>query len=111
MPANQAKLIPMGLGYVEGVTHDYIRHGTTTLLAALDVATVTVFAGCKPRHPNQGFLQLPADASEMCRIRIRPIPGPSSAVNAGAGNRQASGNRANKPPCGEILPVALTGVK
>ena len=32
-------LLPMGLGYVEGVTHDYIRHGTTTLFAALDVAT------------------------------------------------------------------------
>jgi len=28
----------MGLGYVEGITHDYIRHGTTTLFAALDVA-------------------------------------------------------------------------
>jgi len=26
----------MGLGYVEGVTHDYVRHGTTTLFAALD---------------------------------------------------------------------------
>ena len=24
----------MGLGYVEGVTHDYVRHGTTTLFAA-----------------------------------------------------------------------------
>jgi putative transposase len=32
-------LLPIGLGYVEGVTHDYIRHGTTTLFAALDVAT------------------------------------------------------------------------
>ena len=32
-------LLPMGLGYVEGVTHVYIRHGTTTLFAALDVAT------------------------------------------------------------------------
>ena len=32
-------LLPMGLGYIEGVTHDYIRHGTTTLFAALDVAT------------------------------------------------------------------------
>ena len=27
-------LLPMGLGYVEGVTHDYIRHGTTTLFGA-----------------------------------------------------------------------------
>ena len=32
-------LPPMGLGYVEGVTHDYVRHSTTTLFAALDVAT------------------------------------------------------------------------
>jgi hypothetical protein len=31
-------LLPMGLGYVEGVTHDYYRHGTTTLFAALDIA-------------------------------------------------------------------------
>ncbi len=29
-------LLPMGLGYVEGVTHDYTRHGTTTLFAALE---------------------------------------------------------------------------
>ena len=31
-------VLPMGLGYLEGVTHDYFRHGTTTLFAALDVA-------------------------------------------------------------------------
>ena len=31
-------VLPMGLGYVEGVTHDYVRHGTTTLFAALDIA-------------------------------------------------------------------------
>jgi len=31
-------MLPMGLGYVEGVTHDYRRHGTTTLFAALDTA-------------------------------------------------------------------------
>ena len=31
-------MLPMGLGYVEGVTHDYERHGTTTLFAALDIA-------------------------------------------------------------------------
>lgn len=30
--------LPMGLGYVEGLTHDYVRHGTRTLFAALDVA-------------------------------------------------------------------------
>lgn len=31
-------MLPMGLGYVEGVTHDYERQGTTTLFAALDIA-------------------------------------------------------------------------
>jgi len=49
-------LLPMGLGYVEGVTHDYIRHGTTTLFAALDVASGEVIAQCKPRHRHQEFL-------------------------------------------------------
>lgn len=37
-------LLPMGLGYIKGVTHDSIRHGTTTLFAALDVATGSVIA-------------------------------------------------------------------
>ena len=41
---------------MEGVTHDTIRHGTTTLFAALDVATGSVIAECKPRHWHQEFL-------------------------------------------------------
>jgi transposase len=35
-------VLPMGLGYVEGVTHDYVRHGTTTLFAALDIANGSI---------------------------------------------------------------------
>ena len=50
-------LLPMGFGYVEGVTHDYKRHGTTTLFAALDVLTGQVLAECKPRHRHQEFLR------------------------------------------------------
>jgi putative transposase len=49
-------VLPMGLGYVEGVTHDYVRHGTTTRFAALDIATGAVFSECKPRHRHQEFL-------------------------------------------------------
>ena len=49
-------LLSLGLGYVEGVTHGYTRHGTTTLFAALDVAIGQVFAQCKPRHRHQEFL-------------------------------------------------------
>lgn len=49
-------LLPMGLGYVEGVTHDYIRHGTTTLFAALDIATGNVLTQCRHRHRHQEYL-------------------------------------------------------
>ena len=49
-------VLPMGLGYVEGVTHDYVRHGTTTLFVALDIATGTVFTECRARHRHQEFL-------------------------------------------------------
>jgi len=48
--------LPLGLGYVQGITHDYYRHGTTTLFAALDVASGTVLSQCKPRHRHQEFL-------------------------------------------------------
>ena len=49
-------LLPMGLGYSEGATHDYIRYGTTTLCAALDLATGEVLTQCRPRHRHQEFL-------------------------------------------------------
>jgi putative transposase len=49
--------LPLGLGYVEGFTHDYVRHGTTTLFAALDIANGTVLTECKARHRHQEFLQ------------------------------------------------------
>lgn len=49
-------VLPMGLGYVEGVTHGYVRHGTTTLFAALDIATGEVLTRCTARHRHQAFL-------------------------------------------------------
>jgi transposase len=49
-------VLPMGLGYLEGVTHDYVRHGTTTLFAALDVQSGKVITQCKARHRHQEFL-------------------------------------------------------
>ena len=48
--------LPMGLGYAEGYTHDYVRHGTTTLFAALDIATGEVFGLCRKRHRHEEFL-------------------------------------------------------
>src|ERR1700757_2306152 len=49
-------MLPIGLGYVEGVTHDYRRHGTTTLFAALDTAKGTVLTRCRQRHRHQEYL-------------------------------------------------------
>jgi putative transposase len=49
-------MLPMGFGYIEGVTHDYERHGTTTLFAALNVLDGSILAQCKPRHRHQEFL-------------------------------------------------------
>jgi len=49
-------MLPMGLGYIEGVTHDYERHGTTTLFAALDIANGQVLTQNKSHHRHQEFL-------------------------------------------------------
>jgi len=48
--------LPLGFSYAEGYTHDYIRHGTTTLFAALDLATGKVIGRCCKRHRHQEFL-------------------------------------------------------
>jgi transposase len=50
------KTLPMQPGHAEKRTHDYIRHGTTTLFAALEIATGQVTGLCKPRHRHQEFL-------------------------------------------------------
>ena len=50
------KTLPMQPGQAERRTHDYVRHGTTTLFAALEIATGQVTGICKPRHRHQEFL-------------------------------------------------------
>jgi transposase len=52
-----APLLPMRFGQAERRTHDYLRHGTTTLFAALEVATGRITTdACYPRHRNREFL-------------------------------------------------------
>ena len=56
------KVLPLQPGHAEphrtdhGGTHDDVRHGTTTLFAALEIATGTVTGVCKQRHRHQEFL-------------------------------------------------------
>ena len=50
-----APVLPMRPGQAERHAHDYIRHGTTTLFAALDVRTGRVIGECHPRHRAREF--------------------------------------------------------
>ncbi len=50
-------LLQLRPGQVERHTHDYKRNGTTTLFAALNVATGEVIGECHPRHRHQEFLR------------------------------------------------------
>jgi len=50
-------ILPMRPGIPERQTHDYARHGTTCLFAALNVATGQVTDACYPRHRHQEFLK------------------------------------------------------
>jgi transposase len=49
--------LPMKKGRAGTMTHDYKRHGTTTLFAALDVATGQVIGQCMKRHRHQEWLK------------------------------------------------------
>jgi transposase len=49
-------ILPTQPGLIERRSHDYVRHGTSTLFAALEIATGRVTAACKPRHRHQEFL-------------------------------------------------------
>jgi transposase len=50
-------ILPLRPGLPERQTHDYQRHGTTTLFAALNVLEGTVIGECQARHRHQEFLR------------------------------------------------------
>ena len=66
-------ILPLRPGLPEQRTQDYERHGTTSLFAALDIATGKVIGKCRRRHRHQEFLQfmeyvdsgLPPEAGEI----------------------------------------------
>jgi transposase len=59
--------LPMKKGRAGTMTHDYKRHGTTTLFAALNVLTGVVIGRCLPRHRNTEFLK-------FLRVIDREVP-------------------------------------
>jgi transposase len=50
-------VLPLRPGLPERQTHDYVRHGTTTLFAALNVLDGTVIGTCQPKHRHAEFMQ------------------------------------------------------
>jgi transposase len=52
-----APILPLRPGIPEKKTHDYLRHGTTTLFAALEVATGKVTEVCCSRHRHEEFIK------------------------------------------------------
>lgn len=68
-------ILPLRPGLPERQTHDYERHGTTTLFAALNVLEGTVIGHCQPRHRHQEFLLFldKIDASVQPKLEIHII--------------------------------------
>ena len=68
-------LLPMRPGQVERRSHDYVRHGTTSLFAALDVKTGKVIGECHRRHRAQEFRQFlqTVDANVPAELEVHLI--------------------------------------
>jgi len=68
-------ILPMDLGQPERQTHNYVRHGTLDLFAALNVATGEVLARCKQKHRAQDFVAFlgDLDASVAPKLEIHVV--------------------------------------
>jgi hypothetical protein len=69
--------LPMKKGRAGTMTHDYQRHGTTTLFAALNVAPGEVIGQCLPRHRNTEFVKflrtIDAQVSKDLQIHMMSV--------------------------------------
>src|ERR671911_359021 len=69
-----APILPLRPGLPERASHDYVRNGTTTLFAALEVATGKVTDACYPRHRSDEFLRfLKHVAKTYPRVKLHVV--------------------------------------
>ncbi len=69
-----APILPLRPGLPEKATHDYVRHGTTTLFAALEVATGKVTDACYPNHRHEEYLRfLKQVAKAYPRVKLHIV--------------------------------------
>src|SRR6202163_444687 len=82
-------ILPMDLGQPERQTHNYLRHGTLDLFAALNVATGEVLTRCTPQHRAQDFVAFlrDIDASVAPALEIHVVLDNLSAHKAPAVHR------------------------
>jgi hypothetical protein len=94
-------MLPMQPGLPERRTHDYVRHGTTTLFAALNIATSTVTARCQPRHRHQEFLRFLKQVARAYPDRelhlVMDNYARTSASRSVTGSRPIRGSRCTSP--------------
>ena len=62
----KAPVLPLRPGIPEKRSHDYIRHGTTALFAALEAATGKVTGACYPQHRHEEFLAFLKQVARAC---------------------------------------------
>ncbi len=65
-------VLPMRPGSPERHTHEYVRHGTTSLFAALDVKTGVVIGECHRQHRQQEFIRFLNSVDEVVRETSEP---------------------------------------
>ena len=92
-----APTLPMRLGLPEKQTHDYIRHGTTTLFAALEIATGTRRAGLPTAAPPPGVPGLSQAGGQG-------LPAPEAASGRGQLRHQLVEMPAGDQVCSHDLP-------
>ena len=81
-------ILPLAPGIAERRTHDYMRHGTTTLFAALDIATGAVIGQLHRRHRSSEFLKflrtieasVPPEVSCSLHAHFGPLAQPGRAL-------------------------------
>jgi hypothetical protein len=72
--ARTAPVLPVRPGIPEKQTRDYVRHGTTTLFAALEAAAGKVTDACCPRHRHEEFLRFLRQVAKACpRTRLHIV--------------------------------------
>ena len=97
-----APVLPLRLGVPEKQTHDYVRHGTTTLFAALEVATGKVTDACYPRHRHEEFLRFLKQVAKTyprrrAAHRVRQLRHPQAPGGDQAGWPRTRGSRCTSP--------------